>query len=140
MAKEEVKATAAKATEAVKETAKVAETKAKETVKKTEAKAKTAAKAAETKATAAKATAKTAAKKTVAKAAAKTVAVKAQTIVQFQNKEVDLVLVEERVKAAFVAEGNKASSIKTINIYVKPEEYSAYYVINGKFSGRVDLF
>lgn len=136
MAKEEVKATAAKATEAVKETAKVAETKAKATVKKTEAKAKTAVKAAETKATATKA----AAKKTVAKAAAKTVAVKAQTIVQFQNKEVDLATVEERVKAAFVAEGNKASAIKTINIYVKPEEYSAYYVINGKFSGRVDLF
>ena len=29
---------------------------------------------------------------------------------------------------------------KMVNIYIKPEEYSAYYVINDKFSGRVDLF
>ena len=91
-----------------------------------------------------KAAAKAVAKKEV-KPAAKTTAKKAEavkttTLVQYQNKEVDMTKVEERVKAQFVSEGHKSSDIKTVNIYVKPEEYSAYYVINDKFSGRVDLF
>ena len=41
---------------------------------------------------------------------------------------------------SFVAEGHRAGCIKTLNIYVKPEEYKAYYVINDKFFGSVDLF
>lgn len=138
--KEEVKATV-KATEAkVVEAAKTA--KDATVTKATEAKeaTKEATKAVAKKATAAKAATKTAAKKTVAKAAAKTSASKSQVIVQYQNNEVDVNKVEERVKAQFISEGHKASTIKKVNIYVKPEEYSAYYVINDKFSGRVDLF
>lgn len=130
-----------------KETAKAVEDKAKETVKTVEDKAKAAetkvketAKKAETATAKKTAAAKTTAKKTVAKAAAKTVPAKAEITVQYQNNEVSLDKVEEKVKAQFVSEGHKAGSIKKINIYVKPEEYSAYYVINEKFSGRVDLF
>ncbi len=66
--------------------------------------------------------------------------VKPEIIVQFQSNEVDTAQVEERVKAQFVAEGHQVGRIKKLNIYIKPEEYSAYYVINDKFSGRVDLF
>lgn len=84
--------------------------------------------------------AKAPAKKTAAKTTAKKEAVKSQYIVQYQNNEVELEKIEERVKAQFVSEGHKAGTIKKINVYVKPEEYSAYYVINDKFSGRVDLF
>lgn len=32
------------------------------------------------------------------------------------------------------------SSIKTLQLYLKPEESAAYYVINQKFAGKVDLF
>ena len=76
------------------------------------------------------------------KATTKKAAAKSETVVtvQFQGKEVAIATVEERVKAQFVAEGNKESAIKTLNIYVKPEELSAYYVINGDVTGRVDLF
>ena len=94
----------------------------KDTVKKTTAKAAKAAKTAKE--------AKTAKKEPV----------KPEIIVQYQNSEVDTAAVEERVKAQFVAEGHKAGFIRKLNIYIKPEEYSAYYVINDKFSGRVDLF
>ena len=97
----------------------------KDTVKKTTAKAAKAAKAAKT------------AKETKP---AKKEPVKPEIIVQYQNSEVDTAAVEERVKAQFVAEGHKAGFIRKLNIYIKPEEYSAYYVINDKFSGRVDLF
>ena len=72
--------------------------------------------------------------------AAKKEPVKPEIIVQYQNSEVDTAAIEERVKSQFVAEGHKAGFIRKLSIYIKPEEYSAYYVINDKFSGRVDLF
>lgn len=83
-------------------------------------------------------TAKTTAKKTAKKVVKEVM--KPQVIVQFQNHEVTTEAVEERVKAQFVAEGHRAGTIKKLNIYVKPEEYAAYYVINDKFTGKVDLF
>lgn len=133
-----VKATEVK--EAAKATTKAAETKVKETAKETakaaDTKVKEAAKTTAKKAAAAKTAAKATAKKTVAKAAA----VEPQVIIQYQNNESDLAKVTERVKTQFVSEGHKAGTIKKINVYLKPEEYSAYYVINDKFSGRVDLF
>ena len=136
--KENVKATEVK--EAAKATTKAAETKvkeaAKDTAKAAETKVKEAAKTTAKKAAAAKTAAKATAKKTVAKAAA----VEPQVIIQYQNNESDLAKVTERVKTQFVSEGHKAGTIKKINVYLKPEEYSAYYVINDKFSGRVDLF
>lgn len=79
-------------------------------------------------------------KKAPAKKATKEVKKETVITVQYQGNEVAVASVEDKVKAAFVAEGHKASSIKTLNIYVKPEEFSAYYVINEKYTGRVDLF
>ena len=46
----------------------------------------------------------------------------------------------EKVKAQFVAEGHRAGNIKSLRIYIKPEDKAAYYVINDKNAGRVDLF
>ena len=89
--------------------------------------------------TAEKTVKKAAAKKPAAKKAAKEV-LKPEITVQYQNLEVTTEAVEERVKAQFAAEGHRVGTIKKLNIYVKPEEYAAYYVINDKFTGRVDLF
>lgn len=135
-AKEASKVAQTKATEAKK----AVEAKAVETKKVVEAKADETKKVVEAKAEETKKAVKTATKKTVAKAKATAVAVNTEMIVQFQNNEVNTAKVEEKVKAQFIAEGHKAASIKKVSIYVKPEEYSAYYVINEKFSGRVDLF
>ena len=66
--------------------------------------------------------------------------VESQIVIQYQNNETDFARIEQKIKDQFVAEGHRVSSIKKLNIYVKPEDYSAYYVINEKFSGRVDLF
>ena len=46
---------------------------------------------------------------------------------------------KERAVAAFVAEGHKASSVKKLVMYLKPEEGKAYYVINDTENGSVDL-
>lgn len=66
-------------------------------------------------------------------------AVNAAVVVQFGGQEVSMDTVIENAKKAFEAEGNKVSSIKEIQIYVKPEEYAAYYVING-VTGKINLF
>ena len=116
---EKVEKAVEKTTEKVAEKAAEVKADVKDTVKKTTAKATKAAKAAK---------------------AAKKEPVKPEIIVQYQNSEVDTAAIEERVKTQFVAEGHKAGFIRKLNIYIKPEEYSAYYVINDKFSGRVDLF
>lgn len=78
-------------------------------------------------------------KKAPAKKAATTKEVEPTVVVQFAGQEVAMATVIENVKKAFEAEGNKVSSIKEMQIYVKPEEYAAYYVING-VSGRINLF
>lgn len=46
----------------------------------------------------------------------------------------------ERATQAYVADGHRASSIKSLQVYLKPEESAAYYVINSKYAGKVDLF
>ena len=76
------------------------------------------------------------------KAPAKKAAAKAETVITLEFGDYTAVLstVEEKVKAQIVAEGVKASSIKSLNIYLKPFENSAYYVVKGDVTGRVDLF
>jgi hypothetical protein len=90
---------------------------------------------------------KTTAKKTesVRKAAKKATAKKKEEsktniVVQVLNQEFNLSDLEERVKAQFVADGHRAGCIKLLEIYAKPEEGKAYYVVNdGKFTGDIDL-
>ncbi len=87
-----------------------------------------------------KAVRKTAAKKTAAKKAERP-EVKPEVYIEYHGQQAQQTAVIERVKAAFVASGHRVSSIKSLNIYIKPEEFKAYYVINdGKYTGGVDLF
>ncbi len=101
-------------------------------------------KAAADKASAAKKTVKKAATKTAAKASAAVNAAKEElttdVFIQYGDREVPAKDVVARVKEAYVEEGHKLSSIKTVQVYIKPEENAAYYVINKKAAGRIDLF
>ena len=74
------------------------------------------------------------------KAAPKKEELKPEVFIQFQGQEAVVADVIEKAKKQFEAEGHRASSIKSIQVYLKPEEYAAYYVINQKHAGRVDLF
>ena len=125
---ETVKAPAAeavKAPEAVKETKPVAkkETKTKKAAAKKPAVKKAATKkTAEKKATAAKAP----------KAAAKTAAVK--VVLEYKGLQIS----QDDIVAAVKADW-KGAAIKTLEIYVKPEDAAAYYVVNGNEGGKVTL-
>ena len=54
--------------------------------------------------------------------------------IQFNNRDVAAKDVLEAAKKAYM-EANPDGEIKTIDIYVKPEENVAYYVVNGEGSG-----
>ncbi len=83
----------------------------------------------------AKKPAKRAAKKPAAEAPKKT----ENIYVQYGGKEWDAGELAEKAKAAYAAEGHRVSAIKDLKLYIKPEEGMAYYVINGKASGSVEL-
>ena len=82
---------------------------------------------------------KTTAKKTSRKPKAKPVEKVEEIYVQFAGQELLTKEVLERAKQAYIAEGHRESSIKSIRLYIKPEEHMAYYVINEKIAGGVPL-
>ncbi len=91
----------------------------------------------ETKKVATKAAPKTTKTKAAAKTTAKATSKTASTVkvyVEYQGKQMDMDTILEAVKAAA-----GAKTVKTLEIYVKPEDGAAYYVVNGKDSGKADL-
>lgn len=100
-----------------------------ESVKKAEAETKTAAKKTTTKKTTAK---KTTARKTTAKKE-----IKVSAFVEYFGKQVEEKDMIARVKKAWTSSGKKIGDIKTMDLYIKPEESAVYYVINGTETGAV---
>ena len=80
----------------------------------------------------AKKTTKAAPKKTAKKTTAKkdAPAVKSEMFIQFQGLEFSEKEIMKKIVSAWEAEGKKASPMKRVKIYVKPEDGRAYYVIN----------
>ena len=59
--------------------------------------------------------------------------------VQFGSGEWNVSELAERAKAAYLAEGHRTASIKKLCLYVKPEDGKAYYVVNDKAAGNIEL-
>lgn len=59
--------------------------------------------------------------------------------VQYAGKEWDMADVVKKAKEDYLAQGNKAASMKKFCVYVKPEEGLAYYVVNDTETGSVEL-
>ena len=79
-------------------------------------------------------------KKAPAKKAAKKADVKANIVVQFAGKSFsqdELVKIAQDVWQYDM--NKKAEDFKTVEIYVKPEENMAYFVVNGETSGSFVL-
>ena len=87
----------------------------------------------------------TAAKKTTTKTAAKTTAAKkaepvTEVYVQYWGKEIHTSEVADRIKKIWTEDmGKKASELKNLKIYIKPEDNGAHYVINGDVTGFIGL-
>lgn len=59
--------------------------------------------------------------------------------VQFQELEITTKEIVDRAKQIYIAEGHRESSIKSLRLYIKPDEHMAYYVINEKMTGSIEL-
>ena len=141
---EAVKETAKKTATAVKKTAKETADTVKKTAKETSSVAKKAAKDTSTVAKKAAKETGTAVKKTattVKKTAKKEytrLALK-ETYVQVAGNEYKQSDILEKVEAAYIEAGYKITSMKTLQLYIKPEDNAAYYVVNSEITGKVDL-
>lgn len=76
-------------------------------------------------------------KKVEKKAAAKPAAAQKveEVVIQFGGAEWTEAQLKQAAQDAYVAEGHRASTIKKLTVYVKPEERMAYYVVNEKVTG-----
>ena len=74
------------------------------------------------------------------KAAVKKETAAPEVYVQFGASESSVQAAVEKIRTEYVAQGHRASSTKSLKVYLKPEDNAAYYVINDKVAGRVDLF
>ncbi|MBR1711292.1 MAG: hypothetical protein IJ719_21135 [Clostridia bacterium] len=68
-----------------------------------------------------------------------TVKVKEQVILQYGNTSADITDLNAKVRQIWKDGGNKVADLKSISIYVKPEENAAYYVINENVDGKIEL-
>lgn len=57
---------------------------------------------------------------------------------QYQNRETGIEELTERIRECWKAEGN-AEEPEKIEVYLKPEDGLAYFVINGTHQGQVEL-
>ena len=83
---------------------------------------------------------KAVAEKVAKKATTRKTAPKATVTVEAAGKQFDITAIADKAVAAYKAMNEKAS-VKTVDVYVKPEEGVAYYVINGEGSAdfKVEL-
>ena len=76
------------------------------------------------------------AKKPAAKTT-KAAAPKETVKIQFGGNEYDLAEIRKAVEADY--KSKVKGKIKSIEIYIKPEDKAVYYVVNGDFSDKIDL-
>ena len=62
-----------------------------------------------------------------------------EVYVQFQELEITTKEIVDKAKQIYIAEGHRESSIKSLRLYIKPDEHMAYYVINEKMTGSIEL-
>ncbi len=81
-----------------------------------------------------------AAKKTAKQSAAAKSAVKVSVYLQYMGREISKDDLMQQVKAIWTKElKRKVSDLKSVALYLKPEENAAYYVINDETTGKLDL-
>ena len=79
---------------------------------------------------------KEAAAKARAQEKAKAENLKPEFIVQYQGADIDLAALAEAAKADF-HQAKKRTLVTDLKLYVKPEEHTVYYVVNGSFTGSI---
>ncbi len=66
-------------------------------------------------------------------------ATKTSIFVEYQGKQAGDKAIIAAVKKAWTESGHKVGDMKTVELYIKPEEDSVYYVINETETGKVEF-
>ena len=78
--------------------------------------------------------------KAAKKAPAKKTAVKETVFLQYLGKEINKEDLMKQVKEIWTKEmKKKVSDLKSVTLYLKPEENAAYYVINDDVTGKIEF-
>lgn len=73
-------------------------------------------------------------------AAAKKAAVKETIYLQYLGKEINKDDIVKQVKEVWTKQmKNKVGDLKSVDLYLKPEENAVYYVINGDVTGSLNI-
>ena len=64
---------------------------------------------------------------------------KEEVFVQYSQHEIKTSDIIERAKKDYINKGHKAASIKEIQVYIKPSDSAAYYVVNHTDTGKVEF-
>ena len=64
---------------------------------------------------------------------------KTNVIIQAYGLEIFESEIIAKIKEKWVVEGNLVKSIKSLVMYVKPEEKKVYYIINDTINGDIDI-
>ena len=65
------------------------------------------------------------------------VSCKEEVFIQYSSHELRAADIIDRAKQDFVSKGNKLSDIKEIQVYIKPSDNAAYYVVNHSETGKI---
>ena len=60
--------------------------------------------------------------------------------IQYRELEGRMDQIEQRIYDQFCQQGHDMSEIQKLQIYVKPQDFTAYYMINDSISGKVGIF
>ena len=59
--------------------------------------------------------------------------------IQYQGMELVIREIEEKIQKEWTAQGKEAADLQKMDVYIKPEEKKAYYVINEQDNACIQL-
>lgn len=62
-----------------------------------------------------------------------------EVFVQYSDHEVRTSDIIEKAKFDYISKGNKISDIHEIQVYIKPADKAAYYIVNHSETGKVEI-
>lgn len=64
---------------------------------------------------------------------------KTNLYIEFNGKQLEDKLILANIKKKWTEAGNKLGDMKTLSLYIKPEEQTVYYVINEMIHEKIEL-
>lgn len=65
--------------------------------------------------------------------------IKEEVYVQYGQHEIRTIDIMDKAKTDYLSRGHKVSEIKEIQVYIKPSDNAAYYVVNHSETGKIEF-